>query len=109
MKKTKVKWLPNAIKMLRELDWQLPTIETRFFVSSLDEGIVTEKTIEGIELKSIYKLKCSEGGKNFKYEHTIQEEDAIEDIRNSAWKAYEAWKYDLSQSKINKNEYQEKQ
>lgn len=100
MKKTKVKWLPNAVKLLKELDWQLPTIETKTFVSSLDESIITEKTIEGNELKSIYKLRCSENGKNFKYEHTIEDTDNIDDIRNSAWKSLEAWKYDLSQSKL---------
>lgn len=96
MKEGLTKWFTTAIEnsrnLFKELESKIPALEVEVKVSSLDEGIITDKTIEGFISKETYYLKASENGKKFNYTHEITDSDDIDFIRINAFKQYEAWK-----------------
>jgi hypothetical protein len=96
MKEGLTKWFTTAIEnsrnLFKELESKIPALEVEVKVSSLDEGIITDKTIEGFISKETYYLKASENGKKFNYTHEITDSDDIDFIRINAFKQFEAWK-----------------
>jgi len=96
MKEGLTKWFTTAIEnsrnLFKELENKIPALEVEVKVSSLDEGIITDKTIEGFISKETYYLKASENGKKFNYTHEITDSDDIDFIRINAFKQFEAWK-----------------
>ena len=96
MKEGLTKWFTTAIEnsrnLFKELESKIPSLEVEVKVSSLDEGIITDKTIEGFISKETYYLKASENGKKFNYTHEITDSDDIDFIRINAFKQFEAWK-----------------
>ena len=96
MKEGLTKWFTTAIEnsknLFKELENKIPALEVEVKVSSLDEGIITDKTIEGYISKETYYLKASENGKKFNYTHEITDSDDINFIRINAFKQFEAWK-----------------
>ncbi len=65
--------------------------EVKIFNSTLDEYIITNKSIEGYVLKETYSLKAAENGSKFKYDHELKEGESLEEIRKYALIQLQAW------------------
>jgi uncharacterized protein YfaS (alpha-2-macroglobulin family) len=98
-----VEFIQPAKNWYKELMEEVPELEVKTSYSSIDEKITREEDIDGNEIKATYLLKASEDKQKFKYEHTLTEEDNIEDIRNVAWAQLESWQYEQKQIKLNMN------
>jgi len=96
--------LTKTKNLFKDLSETFPEIDTKITISSIDESIITEKDIEGNEIKETYVLKSSQNNKKFEYKHTLKEEDDIHDIREKAWENLEAWKFSIEQQKLNQIE-----
>lgn len=89
----KLRMIPmvSATNLYKELEEEIPTIETKIGFASLDECILEEKDIDGNIVNVTYLLKRSINGKKFKYERTLDELTTIEDVRSNAWKNLDSW------------------
>lgn len=83
--------LTNAVSLFKELEDLIPSVETKFTYSSLDEGLIENKTIDGIVTETKYYLKRAVNGKKFNFEHTLAEGDDIHSVRETSWKQHDAW------------------
>lgn len=94
--------ITSSKNLFNEINAIIPDIDVKTSYGSLDESIITEKDIDGNELKTTYILKASENGKKFEYKHLIQEETDIDKVRNIAFTQLDAWKFKIEQNKTNK-------
>lgn len=88
----KVQGIKGSKNMYKELEELVPMIETKLGFSSLDEGLTIDQSLEGNINKETYYLKAHENGKKYSYIHELKNEDNLDEVRNNAWKQYEAWK-----------------
>jgi hypothetical protein len=97
--KLSVEFIQPAKNLYKEVFSKMPELEFKTSISTLDEFITTESTIEGIEFKKIYTLKANIDGNRFNYKHTVKEEDDLDFIKSNALKNYDAWKLNIEQNK----------
>lgn len=88
----KVTSIEKSKSLFKELEELIPSMDIDIKYSSIDEGITSDKTIEGNVFKEQYYLKSSENGKKFNYIHELKDDDDLEDVRKNAWCQYDAWK-----------------
>lgn len=97
--KLDVEFIQPAKNLYKELFQNMPELDFKTSISTIDEFITTDTTFEGGEIKKVYTLRANLDGNKFSYKHTVKEDENLDFIKANALKQMDAWRAEIETNK----------